>query len=335
MFNVYWGDRFIAAYPDEKEVDFQLLCISRGIEYQLGEDGSYFLFPPLKRITVAICTMYDGQEDRDQVITSLAEGLKKQGALVLFVSSRSPFNRLMSVVQVQILLSFTKKNEKHKRRKVRFFYSLWKRAESNKVISAIIKNMTMGYSALQFELAGFLNFICALKYFRFYRSSVPTVLMELHNVDHSLHQSLERAILQAITELYGAAAGENQYLQAVELCQALQKIIEAGPKKEITAAVQNIKQSVQNPRQSNKAEKVRKHIRVNQQGNLYPPDAPCFPFSVPYPMESSNCNDVPIQPWQKAAEINPPRDIPSRNSSASSLTQEFHKLPISLENAES
>lgn len=235
MFNVYVADQLLASYPKKQEAFFQAFCAIHNISFRCNEVGDYILFPPLKGIHLVICPLNDNNQELNQVVKRLADGLKAQGALVLFSSYNSFHSKLMKMLKVQIFLSFTNHDCPEKKGKVRFFYSLKQKEESLQVVASIIKYLAQQKEPLEYEIPGLWDFVLNFKYNKLYLSDVPSVLMELDHVDLTGIEYLEKAIIDGLLDKYGKIPLEDQLALLKELAGSLEK-------EKTTAKVENEKE---------------------------------------------------------------------------------------------
>ncbi|MBZ4654830.1 MAG: hypothetical protein JG781_2187 [Peptococcaceae bacterium] len=235
MFNVYVADQLLASYPKKQEAFFQAFCAIHNISFRCNEVGDYILFPPLKSIHLVICPLNDNNQELNQVVKRLADGLKAQGALVLFSSYNSFHSKLMKMLKVQIFLSFTNHDCPEKKGKVRFFYSLKQKEESLQVVASIIKYLAQQKEPLEYEIPGLWDFVLNFKYNKLYLSDVPSVLMELDHVDLTGIEYLEKAIIDGLLDKYGKIPLEDQLALLKELAGSLEK-------EKTTAKVENEKE---------------------------------------------------------------------------------------------
>lgn len=154
---------------------------------------------------------------------SLPDGVTRQGAITFNVAGTASFERLLKMMNLQVLLSFQRQEgngaaqesgqasgtqalqeeEAEKNSKVRLFPFLGNRQENLKLTAAIIKHCTRYKKELAFELPGFIACIRKWRYCRYYFSSVPTVLLEVMNIPKNEEEQFCLQIYQVLMECYG------------------------------------------------------------------------------------------------------------------------------------
>lgn len=154
---------------------------------------------------------------------SLPDSVTRQGAITFNVAETASFERLLEMMNLQVLLSFQGKEgnqavpetrqasgtqalqreDAEKKSRVRIFPFLGNRQENLKLTAAIIKQCTRYNKEIDFELPGFFTCLRKWRYCRYYFSSVPTVLMEITNIPLSEEELFRFHIYQALIECYG------------------------------------------------------------------------------------------------------------------------------------
>ena len=224
MFNVYLANRFLASFPKKQEASFLTFCSTHNLTVDLNEAGDYILFPQLKGITVALCPITNVNDGIEKVVTRIGEGLTSQGALVLYASPGSTSSKLLKILKVQILLSFSHQDPSDQKKHIRFYYSLRKKEESLLVIGAIIKQLARQKQSLAYDIPGFCKFLSTPKYFRYFTSDVPTVLMEIANANLIKPDYLEKAIAAGLIDVYGRMIAEEKMAVIQELVKYMEQI---------------------------------------------------------------------------------------------------------------
>ncbi|MCR4441133.1 MAG: hypothetical protein QHH10_03370 [Peptococcaceae bacterium] len=211
MFNVYWGDRFLATYEKKKETPFLTFCAANGIpcEYRSGAE-EYVVFPVLNGVTVALSSLNANNKNAQEVAKQLSESLSPWGALVVFLHRDLKNLGLIKILKVQILLALEESADRQETGKLRFFYSLRQKKESLAIIASIAKQLLKSRTGITMEISTICDVVKNLKYIKYYFCNVPTVLIEIAGLDVFQLENLERALLNGILERYGSISPEEQ-----------------------------------------------------------------------------------------------------------------------------
>jgi|GEM_PF-5866471 len=223
MNNVCLGSQYLFSVSEKMETLFHSFCAAHNISCQKGKEGEFILFSPLRGLTVALAAL-DREDGRENgLLSGLAAGLKSLGALVLYTTKDTGFNKLLRVLNVQILLSFTENTDKEDKGRIRFFYSLRHRAESQRIIAAIVRQMAGREKHLYYEIPGFIDYFLNIRHFRFYLSETPSILLEINwpnqerEQDIKWKEEINDAVLKGLLQLYGKPPSMEEFSLAKEI----------------------------------------------------------------------------------------------------------------------
>ncbi|MDD2401528.1 MAG: hypothetical protein PHI90_02615 [Clostridia bacterium] len=222
MFNIYLEDKLLGSYDDSKEELFYVYCSTHNIPFLKNTQNDYLVFPVLSDSIVAISTLDNTEKTSEKVVKRLSDRFTEQGALVLHTSMQSSYKKLLQVMQVHILLSLNHQKSRDDGGCVNFYYSLQQKEESLKLIASIIKRLATQKSLFRYEIPSVFNYVSNLRYYKFYFSTVPTVVMELNNIDSIQEECLEQAVLEGVVQHYRKIAK----VECFELIKGLLEILE-------------------------------------------------------------------------------------------------------------
>lgn len=233
MFTIYWGNRLIGTYPQNKEILFKEFCKQKNITYQYCNDkGDYLLFPVLKGINIALCPLDNFIAETELVLKNISEKLIPWGALAVYIRNKKRFMKLIQILKVQILVSVTNNTDIIGEKGIRFFYSLKKKEESLAVIASVTEHLINNKLDISYEVSGGYDFLLKLNYLQYYMAAVPTVLMEINGFDAAELEKFENAVTDGLIDIYGNMNIEEQLLNVKDLLSHLEQTCEtnsAGP----------------------------------------------------------------------------------------------------------
>lgn len=224
MFSIYWGNRLIGTYPQDKEILFKDFCKQRNITYQYyNDDGDYLLFPVLKGINIALCPLDNFIAETELVLKNISEKLIPWGALAVYIRNKKRFMKLIQILRVQILVSVTNNTDIIGEKGIKFFYSLKKKEESLAVIAAITEHLINNKLDISYEVSGGYDFLLKLNYLKYYMAAVPTILMEINGFDTADLEKFENAVTDGLIDIYGKMNIEEQLLNIKDLLLHLER----------------------------------------------------------------------------------------------------------------
>lgn len=225
MINVLLTEQEQVSLPKSEEGFFLEVCKAHNITCEKNQMGDYVLLPPLNGKSVMLYSLNHADKEEDLALRRLAEMLSSQGALVLYSSPGSLRNDIMKILGIQIIISFAPEHKREVKEQICFFYSLKKKKESLKVIASIIKQLARENNLL-YKIANFIDFMVYCKHNKLFLADIPTVLIQLNDLNSGERGYLEKALVCALLEFYGKKPLVEQLQWVKDLIEDLQKKVQ-------------------------------------------------------------------------------------------------------------
>ncbi len=201
MAKVKLGETQVLELEEELLETFEEKCGLLDLPFKKTKEGNLQLAPYLSGKTIVLYNLNES-DIISRLVLSLKESLAEHDALCLVSNIKNP-PRAIKILDAQLILCFSQTtNETDCGIKI---YTASIHTEKTRILaSRIIKNIITSGTSINYSIASWWERLIKVKYWPFYNSAIPTVLIELYGSkdlkEHGPH--LESAIITGILDTF-------------------------------------------------------------------------------------------------------------------------------------